>query len=150
VVTDSAGHFTEKVPASFYVMTQASKAGYVQQCAVPMIQATSDMTINPTLVSKANLTASPPSVAGLRSVSGVIVELTAAGKQPVVNAAVAYEDPPDRPLAFTYSDAAGRFGLCNLPQDQPVTLSVGLGGGARYAYATVPPGQTTGVEITLP
>ena len=50
--------------------------------------------------------------------------------------------------AVTYSDGAGRFALCGLPQDE--TVKLGTSSGGRVAYASIPPGQTAGVEITLP
>ena len=51
----------------------------------------------------------------------------------------------DFPAAVTYSDGAGRFALCGLSQDEKVRLGTSSGG--RVAYASIPPGQTAGVEI---
>ena len=102
------------------------------------------------LVSKANLTASTTqSAPGLRSVSGTIVEMTSAGKQPVAGAFVDWEPLEDFPAAVTYSDGAGRFALCGLPQDETVRLGASFVFG-RVGYANIPSGQTAGVEITLP
>jgi hypothetical protein len=102
------------------------------------------------LVSKANLTPSTtPSAPGFRSVSGTIVEMTAAGKQPVAGAFVDWEPLEDFPAVVTYSDGAGRFALCGLPQDETVRLGASLVFG-QVGYANIPPGQTSGVEITLP
>ncbi len=101
------------------------------------------------LVSKANLTAAtPPAASGFRTVSGTIVEITSAGKQPVAGAVVDFEPLEDFPAAVTYSDGAGRFALCGLPQEE--TVKLGISSGGRVAYANIPPGQTAGVEITLP
>jgi hypothetical protein len=102
------------------------------------------------LVAKSNVTASATqsAPAGLRWVSGTIVEMTPTGKQPVAGAFVDFEPLEDLNVANTYSDAAGRFALCGLPQNDSVTLGVGLGN--RVAYTKVLPGQTTALEITLP
>src|ERR1700674_5433493 len=59
------------------------------------------------LVSKANLSASTVQTptAGFRSVSGVIFEITGAGKQPVAGAFVDFEPIGDFPAAITFRDA---------------------------------------------
>jgi hypothetical protein len=102
------------------------------------------------LVAKSNVTASAPQTAppGLRSVSGTIVEIAPTGKAPIAGAFIDFEPLEDLNVANTYNDAAGRFALCGLPQNDSVTLGAGRVG--RVAYVTVPPGQTTGIEITLP
>ena len=130
---------------------QTWKDGYVHQCAAPQITVRADTIVDVQLVSKANLSAStvPATVAGLRSVSGVIVEINEGRKQPVAGAFVDFEPLEDFPAAITYSDAAGRFLLCGLPQDERVFLGASSGVN-RVAYLWVPPGQTGGIEITLP
>jgi hypothetical protein len=149
LLTDGGGRYRMTgLPAGVRVRFQVYKDGYVQQCAVAPVTLQGDMAMDLTLVSKANLTASTQSAPGLRSVSGTIVEMTSAGKQPVAGAFVDFEPLEDFPAAITYSDGAGRFALCGLPQDETVLLGASSAG--RVAYANIPPGQTTGVEITLP
>ena len=126
------------------------KDGYVQQCAAAPVTVQADMATDLALVLKANLTVSTTqSAPGFRSVSGTIVEMTSAGKQPVAGAFVDWEPLEDFPAAATYSDGAGRFALCGLPQDETVRLGASVIFG-RVGYANTPPGQTAGVEITLP
>ena len=151
LLTDGAGHYRmNALPAGAHLWFQVWKDGYVQQCAAPSVTIQGDMTMDLALVPKANLTASTAqSAPGFRSVSGTIVETTSAGKQPVAGAFVDWEPLEDFPAAVTYSDRAGRFALCGLPQDETVRLRASLVFG-RIGYADIPPGQTAGVEITLP
>lgn len=149
VLTNSSGGFRLTALPAGTVWVDTFKDGYVQQCAAPELTVEGDATVNLQLVAKANLTASTnqPPTPGSRSVSGVIVETTPAGKQPVAGVFVDFEPVQDSPAAVTYSDAAGRFLLCGLPQDRAVNLGVGLGN--RVTYVSVPPGQTD-IEILLP
>jgi hypothetical protein len=147
ILTDDSGRYRMTgLPAGVRVWFQVYKVGYVQQCAVAPVTLQGDLALDLALVSKANLTASTTqSAPGLRSVSGTIVD---AGKQPVAGAFVDFEPLEDFPAAVTYSDGAGRFALCGLSKDETVRLGASSGG--RVAYADIPPGQTAGVEITLP
>jgi hypothetical protein len=151
LLSDAAGRYRMMgLPGGAHLWVQAYKDGYVQQCAAPSATIKGDLTMDLALVAKANVTASAtqPAPTGLRWVSGTIVEVTPAGKEPVSGAYIDFEPFPDLNVANTYSDAAGRFALCGLPQNDSVNLGAGLGG--RVAYTSVPPGQTTGIEITLP
>jgi hypothetical protein len=149
VLTDSSGGFRLTGLPAGSVWVDSYKDGYVQQCAAPELTVQGDATVNLQLVAKANLTASTnqPPTPGLRSVSGVIVENAPGGKRPVHGVWVGFEPVPDSAAAVTYSDAAGRFLLCDLPQDRAVDLVVGLSG--RITSVSVPPGQTD-IEIGLP
>jgi len=151
LVTDGGGRYRMTgLPAGVSVWLQVYKDGYVQQCAAAPVTVQGDMAMDLALVSKANLTASTTqSAPGLRSVSGTIVEMTSAGKQPVAGAFVDWEPLEDFPAAVTYSDGAGRFALCGLPQDETVRLGASFAFG-RVGYANISPGQTAGVEIMLP
>jgi hypothetical protein len=150
LVTDGTGHYRMTgFPAGVRLWFQVYKDGYVQQCAAAPVTLQGDTAMDLALVSKVNLTASTTqSTPGLRSVSGTIVEMTPAGKQPLAAAFVDFEPLEDFAAAVTYSDGAGRFTLCNLPLDE--TVKLGISSGARVVYANIPPGQTAGVEITLP
>jgi hypothetical protein len=149
--TDGGGRYRMTgFPAGVRVWFQVYTDGYVQQCAAAPVTLQGDIALDFALVSKANLTASTtPSAPGFRSVSGTIVEMTSAGKQPVPGAFVDWEPLEDFPAAVTLSDRAGRFALCGLPQDETVRLGASLVYG-QIGYANIPPGQTAGVEITLP
>ena len=151
LVTDGGGRYRMTgLPAGVSVWLQVYKDGYVQQSAAAPVTVQGDMAMDLALVSKANLTASPTqSAPGFRSVSGTIVEMTSAGKQPVAGAFVDWEPLEDFPAAVTYSDGAGRFALCGLPQDETVRLGASFVFG-RVGYANISPGQTAGVEIMLP
>lgn len=151
VLTDGAGRYSMiDLPDGAQLWFQVYKDGYVQQCAAPSVMIQGNLTMNLGLVAKSNVTAltTTAALAGLRWVSGTIVEVTATGKEPVAGAFVDFEPLEDLNVSNTYSDAAGRFALCGLPQNNSVTLGAGFGG--RVAYANVPPGQNTDIEITLP
>src|SRR5262245_33300513 len=151
LLSDGAGRYRmTDLPADARLWFQAYKDGYGQQCAAPSLTIDGDLTMDLALVAKSNLTASASQAAppGLRWVSGTIVEITPTGKEPVAGAFVDFEPLEDLNVANTHSDAAGRFALCGLPQNDSVTLGAGLGG--RVAYVKVAPGETTGIEITLP
>jgi hypothetical protein len=150
LLSDGAGRYRmTDLPDGAHLWFQVYKDGYVQQCAAPSVMIQGNLTMDLGLVAKSNVTAlATQAAAGLRWVSGTIVEIAPTGKQPVAGAFVDFEPLEDLNVANTYSDAAGRFALCGLPQNDSVTLGAGLGG--RVAYTSVPPGQTTGIEITLP
>jgi len=151
LLSDGAGRYRmTDLPGGAHLWFQVYKDGYVQQCAAPSLTIDGDLTMDLALVAKSNLTASASQAAppGLRWVSGTIVEITPTGKEPVAGAFVDFEPLEDLNVANTHSDAAGRFALCGLPQNDSVTLGAGLGG--RVAYVKVAPGETTGIEITLP
>jgi hypothetical protein len=150
LLSDGAGRYRMmNLPNGAQLWFQVYKEGYVQQCAAPSMMIQGDLTMDLGLVAKSNVTTSATqAAAGLRWISGTIVEITPAGKEPVAGAFVDFEPLEDLNVANTYTDAAGRFALCGLPQNDSVTLGAGLAG--RVVYAKVPPGQTTGVEITLP
>lgn len=151
LLTDGAGRYRmTDLPSGANLWFQVYKDGYVQQCAALSLMIQGDLTMDLGLVANSNLTASVTQTAspGLRSVSGTIVEITPTGKAPVAGAFVDFEPLEDLNVANTRSDASGRFALCGLPQNDSVTLGAGLGG--RVVYVKVPPGETTGIEITLP
>jgi hypothetical protein len=151
VLTDVNGQFRmTSVPPDARVWLQSWKDGYVQQCAAPQITVQGDTVMDLALVSRANLSASSssPAIVGYRTVSGVVVEATPTGNQPMAGVAVDFEPLEDFPAAITYSDGGGRFLLCGLPRNETVKLGVGIGG--RVAYVNVAPDQSTDIAITLP
>jgi hypothetical protein len=148
-VTDDGGHYQlTSLNANARIWLEASKGGYVQQCAATLVLSQGDATRDITLVSRANLTASPPpSAPGSRSVVGTVVEMTSDGTHPVAGVFVDFEPSEDVVAALTYTDGAGRFALCGLPENETAQLGAGLN--RRVAYVDVPPGQTD-ITITLP
>lgn len=153
IATDAGGRFRlTSLPGSATVQLQVWKEGYVQQCAARRVTVLSDIQLDAQLVSRANLSASLESVTppapGYRSVSGVIFEKTDAGTRPVAGVFVDFEPTMDFPAAVTFSDAAGRYLLCGLLDNE--TVSIGAGLGNRVAYVSVPAGRSTGVDIMLP
>jgi len=90
LLTDGGGRYQMRgLPAGVGVWLQVYKDGYVQQCAAAPVTVQGDMAMDLALVSKANVTVSTTqSAPGLRSVSGTIVEMTSAGKQPIAGAFV--------------------------------------------------------------
>jgi hypothetical protein len=152
-VTDANGRFQMTgIPGGTLLWFRVFKDGYVPQCAAPPVTVQGDLAIALPLVSTANLTATAPSAPGFRSVSGTIVTATTIGKEAVAGAVVAFSPYEDFEPAWTYSDQAGRFALCGFPLNETVTI----GAFVRTAsvpslrgYVTVPPGQTTDVELVL-
>lgn len=96
---------------------------YVSPCAAA-VRMDRDGTIDLQLISRTSLTAqlSLTGRPGTRSVSGVTFRTTAAGRQVVSGASVAFEGWSDSPFAWTTSDWMGRYHLCGLPSDQTVEI----------------------------
>jgi hypothetical protein len=151
LLTDAAGRYRLiGLPAQVKVWLQTWKDGYVQQCAAPQVTLLGVTRVDAQLISKASLSASSaqPSAPGFRSVSGVVYESTEAGKRPVAGAFVTYEPLMDFPAAVTITDATGRYLLCGLPDEQAALIGTAVG--RRGAWVSAPPGQSTGIDITLP
>jgi hypothetical protein len=151
----SGGYRLTSLDKGAHVWFELNKDGYVQQCAASAI-ISGDLTMDVALVSTTHLTASAtPSAAGLRSVSGTVVEVTATGSQPVAAAQILFGETgagfaiDENPFAYTSSDSTGRFALCGLPANDTITLEGLDATGARYGYQSVAPGQTSDVQITL-
>ena len=148
--TDASGRFEMTgIPGSTRLWFRANKVGYVEQCAAAPVTVQGDVAVDLPLVSMPSLTARARSAPGFRSVSGTVAEITATDKQPVAGALVYFEAFEDFEPAATYSDNVGRFGLCGLPVDETVPLGAFVIGSRRGAYTTIPPGQTTDVELVL-
>jgi hypothetical protein len=151
LLTDAGGRYQlTGLPAEVKVWLQTWKDGYVQQCAAPQVTLLGDTRVDVQLVPRANLSASTVQTPapGSRSVSGVIFEITGGGKRPVAGAFIDWEPIPDFPAAITVSDTAGRYLLCGVLEGQTVNIAAWLGG--RVASVSVPSGQSTGIDITLP
>lgn len=112
MLTDFRGYLAERPTA----WVTAGKEGYVQQCpSATTIE--SDAIVDVRLTSVANLSiARPASNQNLRSLSGVVFETTPAGRRPVQGAGVAWETSFDGFVAWTITDGAGFYFLCDLPR----------------------------------
>jgi hypothetical protein len=150
VLTGADGSYRlTNLPAGVKVWPDTYKTGYVQQCAAPQLAMAGDAVVDMELVSRANVSASvPPSKPGFRSVSGIIYETTPAGPRPAAGAFVDFEPIDDSPAAITYSDSEGRYLLCGIPENENAAVGTNVNGKAAYTIAR--PGQTTGVDITVP
>lgn len=152
-LTDASGRYqiTFRPPedTSVTVWATASKDGYVQQCVAKTTMRT-DTSLDVPLTSLANLSVSRPrSPTGSRSVSGVVFEITPAGRQPVVDAWVGWDALVDWVVAETRSDAAGRYMLCGLPMEPTSGLFALKVGYSNVSYASVPAGGDTVVDIQI-
>jgi len=156
--SDSGGRYTiTGIPAdfgSFVVTTWYAGGKYVQQCATTVTLNT-DATQDVTLTSLQNLAAGnslrPPRVPGTRTVSGVVFEVTAAGRQPVEGATVGTEgEDSGTPNAWTITDASGRYLLCGLPEGRLTSLFAVKDGYSKDGlYRTVEGGTDTMLDIEL-
>jgi len=130
----------------------AYKDGFVQQCAATAVMGAGGGSVDLRLTSIANLSmAQPLSGVGFRTVSGTVFESTPAGRRPVADAAVsAYSEALyyGDPVAFTRSDAAGRYWLCGLSQaDIPYLIAEKEGYG--FSNVSVAPGADTIADIQI-
>jgi hypothetical protein len=157
-MTDAAGRYVVAPPRNGIVLPDgasvwvtAHKDGFVQQCAATAVMG-AGVSLDLRLTSIANLTtAQPLSGAGSRTVSGTVFESTPAGRRPVVDAAVSaysealyYADP----VAYTRSDAAGRYWLCGLSRGRIPYLVAEKEGYSSNA-SPVEPGTDTTVDIQI-
>jgi hypothetical protein len=152
-LTDAQGRYElTNLPPGSRVRLQVFSQGYVQQCAVPEVEANLDLVMDAQLVARANVSASPDSVPrslpGFRTISGVVYDVTAQGRRPAPDAFVDYEPVFDSPAAITYTNAEGRFLLCGIPEAGASTIGASIGLG-RVAYLTVPAGPATSIEIEI-
>lgn len=150
--TDAAGRYRidvirpEDAPATVWAV--AHKDGYVQQCVATTTVPT-NATLDLTLAATANVSAQKPvAVPGSRSVSGVVFEVTATGRQPVEGVSVGWEGLLDTVLAETRSDAAGRYVLCGLPLERIVGVFASKPG-YNLDYVSVAAGTDAVVDIQV-
>ncbi len=151
-MTDVAGRYVvARLPDGATVWVTAYKDGFVQQCVATAVMG-AGVSLDLRLTSIANLsTAQPLSGAGSRTVSGTVFESTAAGRRLVPDASVsAYSEalPYGEPVAFTRSDAAGRYWLCGLSQGR-IPYVVAQKEGYNSNTSPVEPGTDTSFDIQL-
>jgi hypothetical protein len=137
------------------VSTWYAERKYVQQCATTAT-VTADASQDVVLTSLENLaignSLQPPRVPGTRTVSGIVFEVTEAGRKPVENATVGFESDLDFIGAWTFTDASGRYLLCSLPETR-LTLFVTRQPGqfpSQVSSPIVPAGSDTTLDIEAP
>jgi hypothetical protein len=133
VATDANGqyHFQNVPNGALFVLYATAAAGYDQPCAAT-ITVNGDATLDVELVRSDS--PSPLTTVGSPSLSGMVFENTAEGRQPVVGAGIFYGD--DLVMASTHSDAAGRYALCHLPTDDFLISWFGLIWALKTGYQT--------------
>ena len=151
-VTDAAGRYViARLPEGAPVWVTAHKDGFVQQCVATAVMQ-SGVSLDLRLTSIAGLsTAQPLSGAGSRTVSGTVFESTPAGRRLVADASMsAYSDALyyGDPVAFTRSDASGRYLLCGLSVGR-IPYLVAEREGYNVTNVSVEPGTDTTVDIQL-
>lgn len=153
--SDSAGRYSVTgIPGgfgSFFVLASYAHGEYAQQCATT-VTLDSDANQDVTLTSSQNFAAGnslrPPHVPGTRTVSGIVFEITEAGRQPIEGAWVGFTVDPEGDVAAaeTFSDATGRYLLCGLPETR-LSLFAGWNG---YSYMrSVDAGSDTTLDVEL-
>ena len=156
--TDAAGRYVVArppnatgLPEGATVWVTAHKDGFVQQCAATAVMR-AGVSLDLPLTSIASLpTTQPRSGAGSRTVSGTVFESTPAGRRPVADAAVsAYSEALyyAEAVAYTRSDAAGRYWLCGLSEGR-IPYLVAEKEGYNSNTSPVESGTDTTVDIQL-
>lgn len=156
--SDSAGRYTTTgIPAdfgSFFVLPVYAHGTYAQQC-LTTVTLYSDASQDVTLTSRQNLAAGnslqPPHVPGARTISGIVFEITEAGRQPIEAAWVGFGVDPSGDVtgAETLSDASGRYLLCGLPEDRLTLYFVKNGYSRDVIWTNVDAGSDTTLDIEL-
>jgi hypothetical protein len=158
--TDVNGRFELlNLPQGVTVLLVVSKAGYVQQCAAPVVTVYGDTTVNaqlvPTAAVSGSLASLPPAAVGFRHISGVIYTNPPEGKRPVAGAFVEYMPVMDIPAARTFSDPDGRYVLCGIGAQETALIGASYSAeafdsGRGIAWGSVPPGLSDAADIVLP
>ena len=114
--TDGGGLFQAPYVPDSHIKILASADGYVQPCAVKAV-VRGDLAVRVEMVpvwSLASFNPVRPQGSTEPSLTGVIFETTASGRQPVYGAFLWVENEFEIGLATTESDRGGGFYLCNL------------------------------------
>jgi hypothetical protein len=157
--SDSGGRYTTTgIPAdigSFFVFAGYAYGTYVQQC-LTTVTLYSDANRDLILTSPQNLAAGnsqrPPHVPRTRTISGIVFEITEAGRQPIEGAWVGFtvDLAGDVAGAETFSDATGRYLLCGLPETRLTSLFAVKNGYSRdNLWKSVEAGSDTTLDIEL-
>jgi hypothetical protein len=124
----------------------------MQQC-VARATIQGDTSLDIALTAAGNLAVEPSLIktatAGSRTVSGVVYEITPAGRRPIENASVGWEAFLDVVLAYTTSDSAGRYLLCGLPDGRINGIYAERQGSYNPSYVSVDQGGDIVVDIEI-
>ena len=133
-------------------MGHREKDGFVQQCVATSMTTQMGATLNLMLTSVSELsTARPLSSPGSRTVAGDVFEETTTGRRFVDGASVkVYSDALyyAEPVAFTRSDAAGHYVLCELPQGRISSL-IAEKQDYNFSIVSVEAGTNAMIDIEL-
>lgn len=114
--SDALGEFeADQLPDS-QITILAFADGYVQPCAI-RTELRDDSAVRVEMIETWRLQTDPPrrpQLGGEPSVTGIIYETTASGRQPIAEAKLWVGDEMDIGLAMTQSERGGGFYLCNL------------------------------------
>jgi hypothetical protein len=157
--SDSGGRYTTSgIPAgfgSFFVLASYAHGMYAQQCLMT-VRLDSDANQDVTLTSLENLAVGnslrPPPVPGTRTISGIVFEITEAGRQPIEGTWVGFtvDLSGDVVGAETFTDATGRYLLCGLPETRLTSLFAVKNGYSRDdLWRSVEAGSDTTLDIEL-
>lgn len=142
--TDASGRYqlaleclNGSLPGQFALWLETGKEGYVQQCMARTTVTGNSGTLDGRLTSIANLsTTHPISDPDSRTLSGIVFETTTTGRRPIPGVTVGYYAFFDESYgeAYTLTDAAGFYSLCNLPQTSLSSTSDPEAQPGFYAY----------------
>jgi len=137
------------------VLASYAHGTYAQQCLTTVTLYT-DANQDVTLTSARNFAAAnsirPPHLPGTRTISGIVFEITEAGRQPIEGAWVGFtvDLAGDVTGAETFSDASGRYLLCGLPETRLTSLfAVKRGYSGDNPWRTVEAGPDATLDIEL-
>lgn len=150
--SDAAGRYeTVRLPASS-VLIPAYKDHYLQPCVVTveLLEPAHDVEVDVELVSPATLDSFAPPRPTLQpgpAFMGTVFETTPTGKQPISGAYISVDGLGGLGLvmATTYSDLAGNFFLCNVPDG--AWLSVEKDGFVPAQIESLDTSQPTNIEL---
>lgn len=148
--SDEQGRYSVSNLPRGTVFLEAAWSSYRQPCFAS-IELRSDAVLDVEVISEATLLSSGPSslrtISG-RMVSGVVFERTPNGDRPVAGASLQAWVGDWLYGASTSTDTSGRYLLCRVPRDLPVSLYTDKAGYAQHT-SEVSPGGDTIVDIQL-
>ena len=148
-LTDGSGRFRNELPhhdGPVYVAVY--KTGYVQPCAAA-VRFPSETMVTVSMTN-AVLTTDLPMAPNLRHVSGVVYEITAAGRRPVPGVDVGWETVySGNVAAYTQTDEQGRYRLCGLPRTAIDFLYAYAFSGRSYVHARVGDGGDAVIDFEV-
>ena len=150
--SDDLGLFEAPDLPDSHVSVDARKDGYMQPCAVTS-DVRGDVSVRVELMPKSAfdvVTAPRPQLAVEPSVSGVVFETSATGRQPVAGAVVWLEETMGITYANTLSDRSGGYFVCNVGSlPTAAWLTVSKDGFKNRSVGPVNSSETGVIDIEL-